>query len=501
MIGFFANNPRPAFARFTCTYDLGITFVLLMFIYIFDYIIVFVPNGTVYSSGQASSTGTPASVYTDSMNVDAHHNIENFDALATTPARSSLLAIAEAGYDAIRTAKVVHDSVQVEGNTLTVNGKQYNLSEYQNVYVLGVGKCAVDTAIELEALLGERITDGLVIDVSYSETLKKIKSRKGTHPYPSADNVRYTKELIALAEKATEHDLVIMVVSGGGSTLLCRPESHTYLDEVHLVEHLFKEGVTIEELNIIRKHLSKARGGHIAACVYPATLISLIYSDVPGDDVHTISSGPTVLDESTLEEAKAVFGKYHPEQSGFPEKHFFETPKNRTIFSTVHNALILKNTTALEAMKQKAEELGYKAVIRETKLQGEARVVGQEIIHELRHEKARTVYLYGGETTVTITGPGKGGRNQELSLAALPIIDDDELLVSLASDGHDNTEYAGGIVDKFTRGRAEDAGLTPEDYLYTNDSFSFFHTLQQGVRTGYTGANVADLVIAIKHER
>jgi glycerate 2-kinase len=432
---------------------------------------------------------------------DSLHIIKNFDELATTPARTSLLAIAEAGYRAIETPRVVRNALIREGDTLLVEGKKYNLKEYQHVYILGVGKCAHDSAVELEAILGDYITEGVVIDISTSDDLKKISCRVGTHPYPSKENVEYTAELLAIAQKATEHDLVIMVVSGGGSTLLCQPNTHSYSDEKELVEYLFKAGATIEELNTIRKHLSKARGGHIAAAANPATVIALLYSDVPGDDIRTIASSPTVFDASTLQDAHAVFEKYQAENSGFDSSHLFETPKNQALFKKVQNALILKNATALEAMKECAESLGYTAEIKETKLQGEARVVGAELVHALRSVKARTVHLYGGETTVTITGPGKGGRNEELSLAALQELEDDELIVSLASDGHDNTDFAGGIADKYTRGKAEDAGLKPEAYLYTNDSYSFFHTLQQGIKTGYTGANVSDLVIAIKHER
>ena len=432
---------------------------------------------------------------------DSLHIIKNFDELATTPARSSLLAIAEAGYRAIETSRVVRSAFTLEGDTLLLEGKKYNLKEYQHIYVLGVGKCAHDSAVELEALLGDRITEGVVIDISTSDALKTIQCRVGTHPYPSEENVRYTAELLAIAEKATEHDLVIMVVSGGGSTLLCQPDTHTVPEEKELVEYLFKAGATIEELNTIRKHLSKARGGHLAAIANPATVVALLFSDVPGDDIRTIASSPTVLDISTLQDAQAVFKKYQAENSGFDAEHLFETPKDQTLFARVQNALILKNTTALEAMKACAENLGYTAHIKETKLQGEARVVGAELVHALRPAKARTVRLYAGETPVTISGPGEGGRNQELSVGAGPLMEDDELVGSLASDGHDNTDFAGGIADKYTRGKAEDAQLKPEEYLYTNDSFSFFHTLHQGIKTGYTGANVSDLVIAIKHER
>ena len=429
------------------------------------------------------------------------HIIKNFDELATTPARTSLLTIAEAGYRSIETTKVIRDTILLAGDILTIQGTSYTLTEFENIYVLGVGKCAYDSAVELEALLGDRIKDGVVVDVRSPNALTRIRSYVGTHPYPSRENITYTQELLHLAEKATEHDLVFIIVSGGGSTLLCQPATHTYADEKGLVQHLFKAGATIEELNTIRKHLSKARGGYVAAAAHPATVIGLLFSDVPGDDMKTIASSPTLMDRSTLADARAVFTKYQAENSDFSIEHLFETPKDEQMFSHVRNFLILKNATALEAMKTCAEHLGYRAEIKETKLQGEARVVGEELVHAIRSARARTVHLYGGETTVTISGPGKGGRNEELSLAALSLIDEDELVVSLASDGRDNTEYAGGIADKYTRGKAEDAHLNPKDFLYTNDSYSFFHTLHQGIKTGYTGANIADLVIAIKHER
>jgi glycerate-2-kinase len=225
----------------------------------------------------------------------------------------------------------------------------------------------------------------------------------------------------------------------------------------------------------------------------------MIFSDVPGDDLHTIASAPTLLDESTLEDARRVFDKYGASTS-FSVEHLFETPKDPSKFSRVRNELVVTNKTALEAMRDRAQELGYTAEICDTELQGEARDVAKMIVDRLHSAKERRVYLYGGETTVTISGPGKGGRNEELSAAALPLLQDDELVLSFASDGRDNTDFAGGIADVHTREQAKVRGLQAEDFLFMNDTFSFFHTLQQGVETGYTGANVADLVIAIKHE-
>lgn len=440
-----------------------------------------------------------AHAYTVRMEPDKLHTIQNTEQLAVTPARTSLLAIAEAGYAAIRTEAVMHDTVSRDGDTLLVSNRRYDIADYEHIYAVCIGKCAVDAAVILEQVLGDALTDGLALDVRDSKETKVFRTFVGTHPYPSETNVAHTKEILALGERAGPRDLVLVVVSGGGSTLLCAPQTHKAQDEQDVVRHLFKKGATIHELNIVRKHLSHARGGGLAAALYPAEVVGLIFSDVPGDDLSTISSGPLVPDGSTLEDAQALAQKYGLADIGFPESHLFETPKDAMYFERVRNELVLTNTTALDAMLVRARELGYRAEIRETKLQGEARDVAKKIADELHNAPLRTVWLYGGETTVTITGPGKGGRNEEFALGALVHGHDDELYLSLASDGRDNTDFAGGIADQVTRTHAQDANLKPEDYLYTNDSYAFFHSLQQGVVTGYTGSNVADLVIAMKH--
>lgn len=425
--------------------------------------------------------------------------VKNFDELAVTPARTSLLSIAEAGLQAIQTPRVVEREVSCDGDLLTIAGTAYDLTMYENLFVIGVGKCAGDAAMALESTLGERITDGAVLDVREAEQpLKHIRTLVGTHPFPSVQNITHTRTLLDIAERASDHDLVLVIISGGGSALLTQPKTHTAHDEAKLIEHLFKGGATIEDLNTVRKHLSEARGGHLAAAAFPAQVVSLIFSDVPGNDIHTISSGPTVLDESTLLDARAVLEKYHAERCGFDPAHLFETPKVETMFAHVRNELVLTNKTALEAMQKRAEELSYAVMIRDTDIRGEAREVGKLLSEELHATKPKTVLLYGGETTVTIEGPGKGGRNEELSLGALQHLAGHELVLSFASDGRDNTDFAGGIADAHTKMLADEASLDPENFLYTNDSFTFFHTLKQGVNTGYTGANVADLMIAMK---
>ncbi len=425
--------------------------------------------------------------------------IKNSNALATTPARAALLAIAEAGYQSIQTPRVIEENLQRRGDVLTIADRTYNLTEYENVYVLAVGKCSLDAAPVIASILGDAMTEGVCVDVRSGPAPERMRILEGTHPYASAQNASHTKALLDLAEKAGAHDLVLVLVSGGGSALLCQPGTHSPLDEADLIRHLFKGGATITELNTVRKHLSKARGGNMAAAAYPAEIATLILSDVPGDDVTVIASGPTLFDETTVDDARRVLEKYHADRIGFSFDHLIETPKEQHFFERVHNTLVLTNTVALTAMKTQAEALGYTALIRDTQMQGDAHVLAELMVTELHTARPRTVLLYGGESTVTITGPGKGGRNQELSLTALEKLEEDELICSLASDGRDYTDHAGGIADGYTRALAHEKGLTPADYLYTNDSFTFFHTLQQGVVTGYTGSNVADLVIGMKH--
>lgn len=424
--------------------------------------------------------------------------IKNFDLLATTDARRDLLAIVEAGLHAIQTSQVIRNAVQVEGDTLTLVGTPYDMRNFEHLYVLAVGKCSVDAVSTLEDILGDRITDGVSIDVRPAPAVRRVRSYEGTHPFPSTQNIEHTAKLLALAEQATERDLVLVVISGGGSALLTQPATHTAVEEATLIEHLFARGATIEHLNTVRKHLSKARGGHLAAVAQPSTVVTLLFSDVPGNDIRTIASGPTVRDESTVADARALFEMYHVTRCGFSDKHLIETPKKEEFFANVRNELVLTNETALTAMRDEARRLGYTALIRDTMLRGEAREVGAMIAEELRTVRSRTALLYGGETTVTIKGTGKGGRNEELTLSAISHLDDTSLLLSVASDGRDNTDFAGGVADVVTRTRAEEQGCSVQTYLDANDSFSFFHTLQQGVTIGYTGANVADLVVGLQ---
>lgn len=427
-------------------------------------------------------------------------SIQNKDQLASSLLRTAALEIAEAGLAAIKTDRVIKENVRLEGEILLIRDQVIDLKNIEHVYVVGVGKCALDAAVTLEHILGEHIKDGVVIDVreDTTQSLKHIRAFAGTHPLPSEANVANTRALLDLLQGTTEKDIVIAVVSGGGSTLLCQPKTHTCQDEADLFAHLTAQGATIQELNTVRKHLSLARGGNMAAAC-KAQLFALIFSDVPGNDISFIASGPTVLDATNIEDARRLLEKYRAQDIGFSDANLLETPKDQTLFANTKNILVLTNKTALEAMQQKAHELGFEAEIVNTQLKGDAEQVAHEIATKLHEASAQHVFLYGGETTVTIRGNGKGGRNQHLALAALSDIRDGELLLSLASDGHDNNDHAGAVADMVTRAHAQEKQLDPSVFLQNSDSYTFFKQLEAGaIITGLTGSNVADFVIALK---
>lgn len=424
--------------------------------------------------------------------------IRNFDALARGNLRKAALEIAEAGLWAIDTAKVVKGGIRLKDNTLVVGERTIPLSLEGRLLVVGIGKCALQACGALEEVLRDRITDGIVLDVREGR-LRKLKTYAGDHPFPTERNRKANQAIIELLKNANESDAVLFVVSGGGSTLLCNPHHATCEDEAQLVRYLFKAGATIQELNTIRKHLSIARGGFLAQYAYPARVISLIFSDVPGNDMEFIASGPTIKDSTSKEDAKAILRKYEvPEKSGIASLELLETPKDDKYFEKVENILFVSNQTALEAMMQKAKEPGFAATIRTATLAGEAKDVAETILRELRSAAPHSALLYGGETTVTIRRPGKGGRNLELALSGLRFIQEGELLMSLASDGRDNTDFAGGICDMITREKADQKKLDVASYLEENHSYQFFSDVGEFVLTGSTGSNVSDLIIAIK---
>lgn len=426
--------------------------------------------------------------------------IQNYTELASTELRKAALAIVEAGLEAIDTKKVIRDTVSIANNTLVIQGKTYPIPPNGRVIVAGVGKCALEAAEALEEILGDSLYGGIVLHITGEPKLKKIATIQGTHPLPSDQNVHGASLFVDILKNRNENDLIIFVVSGGGSTLLCLPEDKVCIEEISVTQALIRAGATIQEVNTIRKHLSLARGGYPAQYAYPARIVSLIFSDVPGDDFQFIASGPTVKDTTTIEEAEKILHKYAILKTcGIEECGLVETPKNDKYFANIQNVLAVSNMTALEAMAAKARELGYNPIIRTATLSGEARAIGLSLAADLHASPSKTALLYGGETTVTVTGHGKGGRNLEVAVAALADIRDNELIMSVASDGHDNGPYAGAICDTITKASAAQAGKDPVTYLANDDTYPFFEKIGNRLETGYTGSNVSDLLIALKN--
>ncbi|MDP2598355.1 MAG: DUF4147 domain-containing protein [Candidatus Liptonbacteria bacterium] len=426
--------------------------------------------------------------------------IKNFDELAKNDARRAALEIAEAGLEAIDTRKVLHDTVKLNGNTLSVASNDFSLEKIKRFLFVGVGKCTLDAAAALEDILGDKISSGVAVDVKTAENeFKKIKSFRGTHPLPTQANVEAAEAVVGILGNLTKDDLVLFVISGGGSTLLCLPEDMGCREEASIIQAMIRAGAKIQEINTVRKHLSLARGGYLAKYAFPAQVVSLIFSDVPGDDIQFIASGPTVMDTTTIEDAGEILARYNILNTcGMEKCGLIETPKEDKYFENVHNVLTVSNSLALAAMKTKAEELGFAAMICTSCLKGEARDVGLAITKELHAAGPKTALLYGGETTVTVRGRGRGGRNLELALSAMRDINEGELVMSVASDGIDNGPFAGAICDTMTKKAAVEAGLALEDFLRDNNGYPLFEKIGNYLMTGDTGSNVSDLMIAVK---
>lgn len=422
--------------------------------------------------------------------------IKNYKELATTPLRKDALEIIDAGLRSINTSETISANVRLTEDALKIDGKEFRLEGIKRIFVVGIGKCAFEAGETLERILGDRLTGGIVLDV-HKGKLHKIKSFAGTHPFMSEINIDITKEIITLLNGLTEKDLVIFVVSGGGSALLCQPNNFTCQDESLIVGCLMKSGVPINELNTVRKHLSLARGGYLAQYAYPAKVVSLIFSDIPGDDLEFVASGPTMKDTTSIEDAERILKKYGVLKTCAKSITLIETPKDSKYFEKVSNILLISNRTALEAMKNKADELGYEAKIMTTQFSGEARELGPKILGELSKEKSGAVLLYGGESTVTIKKPGKGGRNLEMALAALLEIKTGQLLATVATDGMDNTEYAGALCDERSAADSRKKNLDPKEFIEENRSFEFWEKTGDYLLTGITGSNVSDIIIAI----
>ncbi len=421
--------------------------------------------------------------------------IKNFEALNKTPERKICLELIETALASIQPQNIIQKNFSLTNNTLTIKDKAIDLNRFERIFLLGFGKGSAGLSKHIENILGNLLTEGYVIDLQ-PNSFSKIEITVGTHPLPSENNLSFTKRAIERLGNLTEKDLVIVVIAGGGSALFENPYKINLEKLIEVNKSLLLSGATITQMNIVRKHLSVVKGGGLIKPLYPASIVSVIASDVPGNDLSAIASGPTVKDETTKEDAIGVLKKFNLfDKLKLSEDDFIETPKEDKYFENTSNILLVSNETALLAMQEKAKELGLNAEIFSDKFQGDAKTAGKELIDKT----SSGILLAGGETTVKVmSSGGRGGRNQELVLAALPYINEAVTVASFDSDGWDNSPFAGAIGDSKTLENARNLGLDPNQYLEKDDSFSFFEKVGDGIITDRLPSNVSDLMIVIR---
>jgi glycerate 2-kinase len=387
---------------------------------------------------------------------------------------------------------------------------------YRNIFVIGAGKASAQMARAVERLLGPRISGGLIsVKDGHGAALRWIGIHECGHPVPDARGVAGARRIARIASQAGPDDLVIGLISGGASALLPLPAPPITLAEKQKTTRLLLHcGASIHEVNCVRKHISRIKGGQLARLVHPATLLTLILSDVIGDDLDVIGSGPTVPDRSTFADARAIFEK-HRIWSKLPSavRSRFSSPAEETpkpgdkIFEKTQNVIVGSNALAVDAAALEARRLGFHTLVLSTFVEGEAREVARvhagiakEIRATGRPVKTPACVISGGETTVTIRGKGLGGRNQEFALAAALDIAGlrDVVILSAGTDGTDGpTDAAGALADGTTRARGETLGLDAAAFLANNDSYHLFEATGDLIKTGPTGTNVADVQLVL----
>lgn len=434
----------------------------------------------------------------------------------TRERREKLLPILSAALAAVDPVTAVKRHMSLVGDELRIGERIYDLGQYRDIYVIGGGKAGGSMAKATEEILDDRLTVGVInTKYGYLAETEIVRINEAGHPIPDAAGVQGAKEMASLAARASDGDLVICLISGGGSALMTLPvEGITLADIEALTAALLRCGATINEINAIRKHLSQIKGGNLSRLAYPAEVVSLILSDVVGNPLDVIASGPTVPDSSSYAQAYDVIERYgilHEVPASIvqhlrtgKEGIVPETPReDDAAFARTYNLIIASNEVAAQAAMAKAQEIGFNTVLLSTFVEGEARevahvfsAIAKEIAHSGHPVSRPACVVAGGETTVTIRGEGKGGRNQELALAAAVQIDglDEATIIALATDGTDGpTDAAGAIADGSTLIRAREKDLSSSDYLANNDSYHFFEALGDLIITGPTNTNVNDL--------
>lgn len=421
--------------------------------------------------------------------------IKNFESLASSDNRKKILELVDAAFEAIQPEEVFKNNFSLETKTLKILDKTFDLSNFERVFLIGFGKGSALICKILEEKLGTHLTDGYVVDV-VEQKFTKLKHTLGTHPLPSQANFDFTQNVIEQFSNLTDKDLVLITTCGGGSVLFEKPNTFDLEKMIEVNKTLLKSGATISEINTIRKHLSRVKGGGLAKILYPSTVINLIFSDVPGNDLSVIASAPLVKDPTTVKDSLEIYEKYNMKQTlQLTQEDLTETPKEDKYFEKVHNILLLSNHTALNAMEKKARALGLHAFVLTDALQGDAREMGKKLIDQTPQGQ---VLLAGGETTIKVTGTGKGGRNQALVLNSLPHIKNGTIIATFDSDGWDFYELAGALADQETLNKVREMDIDVNEYLSNDNSYAFFKKTGDGILTGKLESNVSDLFIVYK---
>lgn len=425
------------------------------------------------------------------------------------------LYILHQAIDAVQPATLVQNCLKFKQGLLFVNKHQYAIQPNGKIYVLAVGKAAAAMAVAVEKILGNQISGGIVVTkYGHGLPLQSLQIIEAGHPIPDTQSVIAGKAIIDFSAQLSENDIIILLLSGGASSLVADTPGCITLSELQQTfQLLLNSGANIHEMNTLRKHLSKIKGGQLAQLLMPARVITLAISDVMGDDPSVIGSGPTVPDSSTFLDAWTIVQQYSLQQRIPLSVHQYlqkglndvmaETPKiHDACFQKTNYYLLGNNGMALQSAKQAAEKLGYHAIIVSKQLSGEAKEAGVAIVRQaLAYNGPHPAcLLFGGETTVIIHGNGLGGRNQELALAAALALPEHASLqiVAAGTDGTDGpTDAAGAFTNVEQMQLARQLGVDAKAYLENNDAYHFFEKVNGLIKTGPTQTNVMDVVIVL----
>jgi hydroxypyruvate reductase len=434
--------------------------------------------------------------------------------------RKQALRIFRAALTAADPAEAVARHLRVEGGKLVAGQRRYRLDSFDKIYLVGAGKASAAMAAAVERILVRRIAGGLInVKDGHLARVRRVELNECGHPVPDERGVDGARRIAAIARQATQRDLLLCVISGGASALMPAPAAPITLEEKQTVTRLLLAcGADIHEINAVRKHISALKGGQLARLAAPATVVTLLLSDVIGDDLDVIGSGPTAPDQSTFAGAREILSRYGVwEQTPASVRERIglgvageieETPKpGASAFERTQNLVVGSNDLAVTAAASEARRLGLHTVVLSTFVEGETRdvarvhtAIAKEIRAHGRPVKPPACVISGGETTVKIRGKGLGGRNQEFALAAaIDLAGMDRVVVlSGGTDGTDGpTDAAGAIADSCTLARAKQLGLDAERHLENNDSYHFFEPLDGLLKTGPTNTNVMDVHVVL----